>query len=134
MATKKKAAAKPRKLTLQAMFNKVWRHFVVKKGKPSYDVEGGKGCMYRGPDGAMCAIGLCIPDKVYKPDMEGENVFGISKRPGIEALFGHIDLKDLAGLQDCHDSNTELSGAQFTTAMRRDLRCFAKIHGLKVPA
>lgn len=30
-------------------------------------------CLYRGPEGTMCAVGALIPDELYHPEMEGQS-------------------------------------------------------------
>jgi len=34
-------------------------------------------CAYRGRGGERCAIGMLIPDDLYSPDMEGQNVYSL---------------------------------------------------------
>lgn len=48
-------------ITLQAIFNAAWAHFIVGDGKPAYDTQE-ETCQYLTEDGNKCAVGLCIPD------------------------------------------------------------------------
>lgn len=51
---------------LQTVFHRVAQHLLA-QGKRS---ENNKGCLYRGPDGLKCAIGVLIPDELYKRGLE----------------------------------------------------------------
>lgn len=31
-------------------------------------------CLYRGPEGKKCIVGLFIPDNLYKPELEGKSL------------------------------------------------------------
>ena len=46
---------------------------LFQQGKVSMDDNR---CLYRGPDGAKCAIGFLIPDQDYRPSFEGPSVWG----------------------------------------------------------
>lgn len=60
-------------LTLQQVFDKAATH-LLKQGERSEgypDVDEGKlMCMYRGPEGRMCAVGALISDEAYSPELE----------------------------------------------------------------
>lgn len=55
----------------QQIYDKAKAHLLTQNAK-SQNPEGS--CMYRGPNGLMCGIGLFIPDRVYTQDMEGDSV------------------------------------------------------------
>lgn len=74
--------------------------------------ESGLSCMYRSLFGP-CAIGACIPDALYDPEMESGtmNGGGISfllqyqnNFPNIKQLFIGCGLTFLEEIQSCHDS------------------------------
>lgn len=53
---------------MQRALDKVWDWFVVQKKPQS---RWSNTCMYRGPKGTMCAVGLLIPDSEYLDSLEG---------------------------------------------------------------
>ena len=53
--------------TAQEVYSQVRKHLLTQKMK---SIEEGKGCVYRGPDGLMCAAGCLISDEEYREDME----------------------------------------------------------------
>lgn len=59
-------------MTGQEAFDRVWQWFVVDKNNPSID-PGTRMCVYRGPDGTRCALGVLLPDDLYSPHLEGLN-------------------------------------------------------------
>lgn len=86
----------------QEIFNLVVEH-LFSQGRPAYD--GNRGCMYRTHDGLRCAVGVLIPDDLYDPAFETNEV-----RVVIQELFD-TDLADwrehkdlLIALQLAHDS------------------------------
>ena len=62
----------------QDIFNKASAHLRSMDG-PSLD-DRGDSCMYRGEDGAMCAVGVFISDEHYFTDMEGGGIDGSNMR------------------------------------------------------
>ena len=52
----------------QEVYNKVKAH-LLSQGRKSLGANGH--CAYRGYAGAMCAVGVLIPDAMYLPSMEG---------------------------------------------------------------
>ncbi len=94
----------------QAVFDKVWNHFIVKQN-PRAIAENGI-CRYRTEKGLMCAVGCLIPDNEYKgEEMEGaislERVVSLS--PTLSALCGfgtdtfQFNVDFLKDLQRAHD-------------------------------
>jgi hypothetical protein len=59
-------------LTLQEIFDTVSKHLLIQKER-SYDPVNGW-CMYRGPRGLKCAVGILISDDLYDEAMENEPV------------------------------------------------------------
>lgn len=87
--------------TPQEFFDRTATH-LLKQNERSVDQEGG--CMYRGPQGLRCAIGIWIPDSVYDASMEGAYAFDICGYDGMDHLRG-IDLTYLEAMQLIHDTS-----------------------------
>ena len=124
--------------TVQDVLNKVWQEFVVNGRKRAVN-EVGK-CMYRGStvdiDGDVihnanspvrCAIGVCIPDDLYDPEMENHVIAHIKNNwPEVyEEVFNGIDIFALSRLQSAHDNTT--------ATMREQLEDAAKALNLTIP-
>ncbi len=60
--------------TRQEIFNLAYTGLHGQGWRQSVNAEGG--CMYRGPVGLKCAIGHCIDDQDYDPEMEGTSFVG----------------------------------------------------------
>lgn len=90
-------------MTEQEIFDKVVVHLANQKVKSTDGAtdEGGI-CLYRGPEGRMCAVGCLLSDEEYSPDMEGRPVFMMPQLPS--RLQGH--LRFLERLQKAHDSSS----------------------------
>lgn len=132
----------------QEIFDKVWDHFIVKRNPPSLaeDTEalrsGAVQCLYRGPNGERCAIGLLIPDEVYTPNMEKASIgdlidSGTSHIPGEERaklfdLFDGVDFEFLADIQNAHDDQLRYlyDPDTFHVRMAENLRFVAHRWGL----
>lgn len=54
-------------LSTQEAFSKMVTHLRTQGVK---SMDGKNGCVYRGPNGLMCAVGCLIPDDKYYPMME----------------------------------------------------------------
>ena len=87
-------------------------------------------CAYRGTEGRKCAIGYCIPDEMYSPDMEEKSIrtlFREFTEEMMEIFLPSISVDHLAELQKCHDIPSSPEG-------RRDmLRDYARRYKLKMP-
>ena len=57
-------------MTEQEIFDKVTVHLLTQNLKSRETPWGGK-CKYRDDRGHKCAVGILIPDELYKPEMEG---------------------------------------------------------------
>lgn len=83
----------------QKVFDTVASHLLTQHRK-SMNKNGM--CMYRGPSGTRCAIGVLISDKQYVPEFEGKDVPHL-----VGAVHGwDLDTWDeefLADLQEIHD-------------------------------
>lgn len=83
---------------------------VVEQGRPSINDD--TACVYRGLDGARCAVGWMIPDEQYVPEMEGKPVM-VSRYDDrdfitcqiVEAAgaINNAEVQLLSDLQDAHD-------------------------------
>ena len=91
-------------LTRQDIFN-ISASGLLKQGKASKDSSS---CMYRGPNGLKCAIGMLIPDELYKPRFEGYSAsgFGVRKalvKAGVPNTVAFVNF--LVRLQKVHDDH-----------------------------
>lgn len=84
----------------QSVFDFVAKH-LFKQGKPALGVKGH--CVYRAPDGCMCAVGSLISDAKYQPWLENKTIWD----EHVQEAVGQIGLrhKDMLGeMQHIHDS------------------------------
>jgi hypothetical protein len=97
-------------LTLQQIFDQTLEKLNVLGRRRSY-ADGV--CLYRGPEGSKCAVGVWITDDMYNPEWERNGVVWLSNsRPDFVEVMESvgIDLKNdkvvrlLSALQDFHDS------------------------------
>lgn len=89
-------------MTNQEIFDKV-SEFLIKQGKPCITDNG---CVYRGPDGLKCAVGCVLPDELYQPGMDSDDVDIRAiwwKYPEVAEYFGRGKLPLLEALQQVHD-------------------------------
>lgn len=84
-------------MTNQEVFDKVVAH-LRKQNAKSADNER---CLYRAPDGKMCAVGCLIPDEMYDPEMEGATASDEIVGQVLDEL--KIDWKLALDLQYIHD-------------------------------
>ena len=93
----------------QTAFDTVVAHLRLQKkrsAKPGTNV-----CMYRGPDGTKCAVGVLIPDDQFDPTKEIQHISYLHST--IPALQG-IDLDFLCEVQRVHDSAVNWDESGFT--------------------
>ena len=103
----------------QEVYDKVKAHLLSQNRK---SLELGGGCAYRGMDGAMCAVGVLIPDDMYSRSMEGSEC-GVGEVRDVLANLG-INGAFARGLQQIHDG-------VYLSNWNNELKRFAVIHGLK---
>lgn len=61
-------------------------------------------CAYRGNDNLKCGVGHCIPDELYKPEMENQTARVLmANYPRIGQLFETVNEYMLTEIQICHD-------------------------------
>ena len=93
--------------SLQKIFNKAWKHFIVGNGKPAIGSFAGNTCnkcMYLTPEGNKCAIGLCIPNKHKSQHFDGPFEDLILKFPKLFPDLVDYDSNQLHDFQrDLHD-------------------------------
>lgn len=85
--------------THQEIFDKVANHLLTQNEPSMFDDSTNSLCAYRGSKGTMCAVGCLIPDSLYSPEFEENDV--TSKI--IRVLFFERDLWLLQELQRIHD-------------------------------
>jgi len=107
-----------KKLTKQDIFNIV-ANGMLKQGKKSED-RGSSSCLYRGPNGLKCAIGMLIPDELYKARFEGRKasepiLIKALVKTGVPKTIAFADFLDyLQGLHDnCHTENWDYALVEF---------------------
>lgn len=95
-------------MTPQEIFDTVSTHLIT-QGHPAKKSKNGK-CVYRAPNGDMCAVGCLIKD-YYVPEMDKEHGDGTSM-PSLLKRFGDIlpswmgdYFSLLQNLQDIHDND-----------------------------
>lgn len=121
--------------TNQEVFDKVWEAFVVgdrqravrEKGTPE------EVCVYRGDRDAhsntRCAIGVCIPDDMYDPELEEHGSIGMihdNLSKWYNDVFNGIQVTFLSALQQIHDHS-------FGT-FEKEMRKTASAYHLYIPS
>lgn len=89
----------------QRIYNKVAKHFL--KQRCHAIAKDGKSCLYRGPRGAMCAIGALIPNSSYQPEMENKSFEDLTKNfKKLPKYFYSRTMREFLGdLQTAHDES-----------------------------
>ena len=106
-------------MTLQEVFDKAAKHLLT-QGKRSVDSEGG--CLYRGTDGSMCAVGCLISDEAYSAELEGLTVDVVCVREALHKSGVPMDnaalnlLQFLQGVHDCDPVREWRSALRATAA------------------
>ena len=98
------------KLTNQQAFDKAL--FGIRAQGYARSYINGRGCSYRGANSTKCAVGHCIPDELYTPELDsaGEStdwfsiVFRHGNHPAIW-LLSDCNGNFIADMQDIHDTN-----------------------------
>lgn len=124
-------------MNYQEMFNKAYIG-LASRGFERSMINGIIGrCLYRGFNGKKCAIGHCIPDELYDPEMDkpASNTFLADILRSIGFIYpnqsdhgGYRKRLDFAiALQSCHDKS------KTPDAMKRRLHELATEHSLTIP-
>jgi hypothetical protein len=100
------------KMTPLQMFSKVQAHLLGQLEQSQNDAGE---CVYRGPNGTMCAIGCLIKDEHYRPEFEGtafdflepigaalSRSCGYESRLGLVGEYPYLD-RALVDWQNIHD-------------------------------
>lgn len=131
-----------RTVTVQEVFNAAWQAFVV-EGRPfavspDKNDDGVYPCLYRGPNGTKCAIGLIIPDEEYDSSFENERANKVLERLGydFEPLFVRYSRIDADAVQlELHDNPARIHEFdQDREQLRSYYRGVAAKWGLTVPS
>jgi hypothetical protein len=81
---------------------------LLTQGAKSEKLEGSldvTSCMYRGPEGRKCAVGILIPDEVYTSDMEYHTIITLLRDHGdVLPEFFKEHYRLLCALQIVHDA------------------------------
>lgn len=120
----------------QEDFNKVWDWFVVERhGRSVTGPEGG--CCYRAPNGNRCAVGVLLPDHLWRPGLNSTPILSLATRTSstahAQAIEEWIDKRGrdfLYRLQSAHDY---VNAIDFRRAIGRKLREIAKWFDLTIP-
>lgn len=92
-------------MTNQSALNKVYKWFVTERHGIAKTGDGNM-CVYRGANGARCAIGCLIPDRKYRKGFEGLGIDELLCQRTVETLREHflgVDKDLLVELQGLHD-------------------------------
>ncbi len=102
----------------QEVFDTVARHLLTQR-KKSYCMRNGRqACLYRGPHGLRCAVGVLIPDELYDEKMEHQDVtFG-----PVRAALTKIGISPA-----CHDMLADMQYLHDESAPRAWKQGLAKI-------
>jgi hypothetical protein len=135
----------------QRIFNRIWNHFMVCK-QPTAQGDEFNTAMYMDPAGHKCSIGILIPEDIYKPAMEGNDVQTVLARwpmfmasliernllpedTDSEEFWKCIDF--LCDMQEWHD-DVVCHGVQYVydldSKARMNLIAYAKEHDLCCPS
>lgn len=131
-----------RTVTVQEVFDAVWQAFVV-EGRPfavspDKNEHGVYPCLYRGPNGTKCAIGLIIPDEEYDPEFENERANTVLRKLGYDfepLLVGYLRIDADSVQLELHDEPARMPEFdQDRERLRYYYRGVAAKWGLTVPS
>lgn len=120
-------------MTPQKIFDKVAAHLFAqgKRAMADPDCHSGQ-CMYRGPNGSKCAVGVLIPDKLYRRGMETCTINGLLDDEEFVLPAWMAENRELLWALQCVHDQHEAWGSSM--AMRSKLRAVAEVHGLDAAA
>lgn len=89
----------------QELFDRIIDHFIKQGHRAMNEAED---CIYRGPNGDMCAIGCLISDEAYTPDLETKPAFAKSVQAALKASGIETEgrVKFFEEMQFAHDHAT----------------------------
>lgn len=88
-------------MNAQEVFDTVACH-LIKQGRPAVSPDNPSECMYRSPDGAMCAVGCLIPEDRYNARIEGISAVEVVEQ-GFVPHVRDVDPILFTDLQIAHD-------------------------------
>lgn len=106
---------------------------VLEQGQPSISVAAAGACLYRGPNGTKCAIGMWIPDEKYNADFDNDiNGSAIYEREDIVEILPDdvkaLGIDFLSNMQSWHDSYNNDTKSEYvydhTRLFLAENRCF----------
>lgn len=127
MTTENKAKA-------QYTFDTIATHLLVQGQRSEArfpDLDGGmlNGCAYRGNNGLRCAVGFCISNEKYSPELEGKICSNPYVLNAIDAQYCN-DGFFLSALQQIHDGDSRMPDTHCVKAWPDKLRKFASRYNL----
>lgn len=114
-------------MTLQEIFTKVATHLLTQNAQSIS--EEGDGCVYRGPDGKMCAVGCLLADEWYDKELEyvGVNTSKVQRAlQGSGVPINKDTVRLLSTLQVIHD-------AEPPRRWKENLEALAEQYNLEMP-
>ena len=104
-------------MTNQEAVDTIAQHLIA-QNKRCVDVDDLERCLYRGPDGMKCAVGVLIPDSEYREEFDWFEFKGMSLQEIMDECpsISSLNYKMLAELQYVHDSQ----GAWGSSGLTRD--------------
>ena len=110
-------------MTTQEVFDKVATHLLTQNFKSVDDF--GRCCLYRGPEGTKCAVGILIPDEQYNPSMEHHTVQTLIDKFPMPEYFNRDKIM-LIALQRIHDSD-------LVSTWKLQLEIVSVVYNLEMP-
>ncbi len=114
-------------LSKQEIFNIVYKHLLTQNEKSVIYEYGNPRCLYRSPNGLMCAAGVLIKDEHYHPKLENHGSMHDLVEGSLRA--SGMDLKDsffVSHLQRIHDDHN-------VSTWKECLEDLAAGHNLTIP-
>lgn len=98
-------------ITAQQILDANFQWFIIEQHPPSMG-KGSDSCVYRGPNGLKCGIGLVLPDELYveRMDLEGMNstiAQVLGEYPGVAEFFDGVPVQFLTDIQHAHDFSSD---------------------------
>ncbi len=93
------------KFDRQEIFNRVKNHLLT-QGVKSTDKSGDGTCLYRGPNGTKCAIGVLLKDEHWDASKNSASIWDVGHllEKSLETTLTMENNEFLADLQEIHDS------------------------------